>query len=256
MARYPFCRAIRKHGDRIIVTTLVVGNEQYCLDLEYKLRPSEGIGWNIAVGGLAPMLGRKHSDETRKKIIATNTGRRMSEAQKDKLRGILRTPEWLANAAKAREQSTYIPSLETRRRMAESQRGRKLSAETKNKIRRKAIGHKRNVGRPVSERAKELIREKATGRRHTEATKLKLSRERAGIPVSPETLEKMRRTKRTMLTCPHCHKTGMAGGMKKHHMDHCKFKDQTQCPANPNRNTNSWKPPPIPQADTEASPKK
>jgi hypothetical protein len=244
MARYPFCRAIKKHGDRLIISTLVIGDEPYCLDVEHKLRPAQNIGWNVAVGGLAPMLGRKHTDRTRRKLASINAGRRMSDAQKEKLRAVARTPEWLANMARARRNSIHTPSPETRQRMATAQRGRKLSVVTKEKIRQKALGHKRNIGRPVSERARELIREKATGRRHAEATKLKLSRDRIGIPVSSETLQKMRQAKQSVLTCPHCHKTGKAGGMKRHHMDHCKFKDETQCPANPPHSTDLLMPPP------------
>ncbi|WP_143393252.1 NUMOD3 domain-containing DNA-binding protein [Fimbriiglobus ruber] len=253
---YPLYRALRKHGEKIIVSTLLVGSSEYCLEIEAQLRDKPNTGWNLAVGGGATMLGCTHSADTRNKISRRITGRKLSESHKAKMRAIGRTPEWLASLAKARQRSPSVPSAETRRKMAASQRGRKLAAETKEKIRQKALGHKRNVGRPVSERARELIRQKATGRRHTEATKLKLSRDRIGISVSPETLQKMRQAKRAPLTCPHCQKTGKAGGMKRHHMDHCKFKDQAQCPVSQKLSTDSWKPPPTLPAATEVSPRK
>lgn len=109
--------------------------------------------------------------------------------------------------------------------MADSQRGRKLSEETKEKIRQKALGHKRNVGRPITERAKELIRQKALGRKHSEATKQKLRADRIGIPVPEHIREKMRKAKQALIECPHCHKIGMAGGMLSRHFDQCKLKE-------------------------------
>ncbi len=73
--------------------------------------------------------------------------------------------------------------------------------------------------------ATEMIRQKAVGRGHSEATKQKLRMDRIGIPVPGHVREKMRQAKRAMMECPRCHKTGMAGGMKKHHFDHCKLKE-------------------------------
>jgi len=50
--------AIRKHGDKLMVTVLCVGNNNYGLWLESVLRPQCGIGWNLAIGGEAPSDGR------------------------------------------------------------------------------------------------------------------------------------------------------------------------------------------------------
>jgi hypothetical protein len=82
---YTLHNAIRKHGDALVVTTLVEGSSEYCLDIEYRLRPYPNIGWNIACGGSAPMLGRKHSDATRTKIKAIFTPehiKKISDRQK------------------------------------------------------------------------------------------------------------------------------------------------------------------------------
>jgi hypothetical protein len=50
-----FANAIAKHGwDNLVKEILVVASEDYCYDLEAKIRSSESIGWNIAIGGHKP----------------------------------------------------------------------------------------------------------------------------------------------------------------------------------------------------------
>jgi hypothetical protein len=50
-----FANAIGKHGwDNLIKEILVVAPEDYCYDLESKIRATEGVGWNIAIGGHKP----------------------------------------------------------------------------------------------------------------------------------------------------------------------------------------------------------
>lgn len=75
--RYPhltFYKALAKYGDRVIVTTLLEGSDDYCLDIENKLRPRNKIGWNIKIGGDFGSLGVIPSDETRKKMSDTRIG--------------------------------------------------------------------------------------------------------------------------------------------------------------------------------------
>jgi hypothetical protein len=44
--------AIRKYGwDNLVKEVILVSNENYCLEIEKKLRPVPRIGWNIAIGG-------------------------------------------------------------------------------------------------------------------------------------------------------------------------------------------------------------
>jgi hypothetical protein len=59
---YPVYNALRKYGDRVVVTTLIEGSNEYCLDMERRLRPTPNMGWNIACGGGAPMLGLRHAE--------------------------------------------------------------------------------------------------------------------------------------------------------------------------------------------------
>lgn len=78
--------AIDKYGwDNLVKTKIVVADKEYCLDLERKLRPTDGVGWNCVAGGGHPPIrygsgfktgsipwnkGKKHSLETRAKLSA------------------------------------------------------------------------------------------------------------------------------------------------------------------------------------------
>ncbi len=45
-------KAIRKYGwDNLVKEIVLISNEDYCLEIERKLRPMPRIGWNIAIGG-------------------------------------------------------------------------------------------------------------------------------------------------------------------------------------------------------------
>lgn len=78
--------AIRKYGDNIVYDLILVGDLDYCTDLEKKLRPEFRIGWNLAVGGSKTMLGFKHSDETKRKISEYFKGRPLSDEHKEKVK--------------------------------------------------------------------------------------------------------------------------------------------------------------------------
>lgn len=51
--------AIEKHGwDNLVKEVLVVAPEDYCYDLEAKIRVEQNIGWNIAAGGCRPPVSK------------------------------------------------------------------------------------------------------------------------------------------------------------------------------------------------------
>jgi predicted GIY-YIG superfamily endonuclease len=109
--------AIQKYGwDNLVKTQILIADEDYCLDIETKLRPKDKIGWNIVKGGGHPPstpwnkgipadpehikkmnvirlsmphhnLGKKYSEEVKKRMGAPKLGR------PSKLRGIPRTAE-------------------------------------------------------------------------------------------------------------------------------------------------------------------
>lgn len=68
-------RAYSKYDD-IIERVLVIGSKEYCQEVESALRPSEGMGWNIAKGGGVPpnLSGKVMSPEQKAKIGKSNGG--------------------------------------------------------------------------------------------------------------------------------------------------------------------------------------
>jgi len=47
--------AIQKYGwDNLIKQQILIGEKQYCLDIEKKLHPEDAIGWNLVAGGGIP----------------------------------------------------------------------------------------------------------------------------------------------------------------------------------------------------------
>ncbi len=59
-----FANAITKHGwDNLVKEVLVVAPEDYCYDLESKIRAAEGIGWNIAMGGHKPPVTKPRGSD-------------------------------------------------------------------------------------------------------------------------------------------------------------------------------------------------
>jgi len=101
-------RAIVKYGKNgLIAETIVICDIGYAADLESKLRPKDGIGWNIVKGGGLPpinkragkkmpegfgetiskaLLGRKDSEQTKRNKSLAQMGRKHSEESKNKMR--------------------------------------------------------------------------------------------------------------------------------------------------------------------------
>jgi hypothetical protein len=96
--------AIRKHGDDIIVQTVVEGSSEYCYFIENKLRPVPYGGWNTRIGGQQPkntgvplpyetrqklskaLMGRKFSEETLKRMSEGRIGMKFSESHCESMR--------------------------------------------------------------------------------------------------------------------------------------------------------------------------
>ncbi len=97
-------RAIRKYGwDSLIKEIILIADEKYCLEIEKKLRPTERMAWNIAMGGaeivglnlkgtkqseqhlinrkksligrVSGFAGKKHSAEAKEKCRTMNLGK-------------------------------------------------------------------------------------------------------------------------------------------------------------------------------------
>lgn len=173
-SEYPVHAAMRKYVDDIVVQTLLEGSIEYCQEIEKKLRPRAGIGYNCAIGGAATTLGAVYSAEVRAKIADSARGRKHSAEAKRKM----------SEAQKARPPA----SDETRRKLSEALKGNTLSEETKQKISAAHIGRvhtfsdehcarlsEAGKGRVQSEETKQKIREKATGRVKSQEAKDKQS---------------------------------------------------------------------------------
>jgi group I intron endonuclease len=115
-----FANAIAKHGwDNLIKEILVIAPEDYCYDLESKIRSSEDIGWNIAIGGhkppvskyrgsdyVSPLKGKKRETPWMFGRIPANKGKTASDEAKAKMsaagKGKKNTPEHLAKRMESR----------------------------------------------------------------------------------------------------------------------------------------------------------
>jgi len=99
--------AISKYGwDNLIKTVLVIAEEEYCYELEAKLRPSELIGWNIVSGGNRPPIAKPRG-----------------ENYVSPLKGIPRPTPWMIGRIPSNK---GVPaSEEMRKKLSEATKGRK-----------------------------------------------------------------------------------------------------------------------------------
>jgi hypothetical protein len=112
--------AISKYGwNNLIKTVFVVADEDYCYDLERKLRPEDSIGWNLVTGGgkppiskfrgenyVSPLKGKTRETPWMVGRIPSNKGVPASEELRKKLseagKGKKNTPEHLAKRMESR----------------------------------------------------------------------------------------------------------------------------------------------------------
>jgi group I intron endonuclease len=107
-------KAIRKYGwENLVKEVILISNENYCLEIEKKLRTKERIGWNIAIGGgeisganlkgvkqseqhlanrkkaligrVSGMKGKFHSEEAKNKSRQANIGKVLTNKTKKKI---------------------------------------------------------------------------------------------------------------------------------------------------------------------------
>jgi len=103
--------AVNKYGwDNLIKQIVLVADEEYCYDIEGKLRPFESIGWNINVGGTKPPISKFRGDD----YIST-------------LKGISRPTPWLVG--KPPGTAGKPVSDETRAKLSMAKKGRKQTPE-------------------------------------------------------------------------------------------------------------------------------
>ena len=141
-----FWRAIQKYGwnniEHIIIATNLSKDLAYKLEImlisEYKSNNPK-YGYNSSIGGEASPLGSRHklSEETRAKMSQAKLGEKHpfygqshSVETKEKIRNSM-----LGNT----NAKGSIRSLETRKKISEASKGRKISDATREKLRQRAI---------------------------------------------------------------------------------------------------------------------
>jgi group I intron endonuclease len=77
--------AINKYGwDNLVKEKVLIGKEDYCLEIEAKLRPADKIGWNLVKGGNKPPINRWNLGK-KGLTVAWNKGKAWNEEVKAKL---------------------------------------------------------------------------------------------------------------------------------------------------------------------------
>ena len=142
--------AINKYGwDNLVKEKVLIGKEDYCLEIEAKLRPADKIGWNLVKGGNKPpvnrwnagtkglmtswLKGKSLPEEIKQKVSVgvkklwqdPEYRQRMSDVHKGKpspMAGKKHSPETIEKIRLAKIGKK--PSIETRKKMSESQQKR------------------------------------------------------------------------------------------------------------------------------------
>lgn len=133
----PIYRAFVKYGvDQLIMSVVLVGSEDYVKDMECKFRPTERIGWNLAVGGQDTGRGRTHSEEEIAKRLKSREGYRHSEDTKVKISQASKGRAKSEGHKEAIRQTRLgsSSSEETRRKISLSNMGKVMSESFKNKM--------------------------------------------------------------------------------------------------------------------------
>lgn len=159
----------------------------------------------------------KHTEESKKKMSKSKTGRKASPETKKKMSESAKnkTPEM-----KRRISESLIGrpvSDETKAKMSKAKLGKRLSDETKAKI------SKTKLGKPRTEKQNEILKIIQS----SEEYKTKMSKSKTGQLHSDETRAKIslsqKNRKIEIKTCPHCHKCGRASNMTRYHFKNCKL---------------------------------
>jgi len=172
--------AIRKYGEKSFsITTVATCVSPLLNDLEeyfikfYGTFAETGHGYNMTQGGKATS-GWHPSEETRKKISASNKGRKNSPEAITK-----------AKATKA-SKPPFVYSEELREKMSAASKGKKKPRKNK----KPPVEKRPKFGFTHSEETRKKLSESNRGKRRSEETKRKLSEAHKGKLQSPETIAK------------------------------------------------------------------
>lgn len=119
-------KAFKKYGEQKIKRTILfTGTKKAAYSLEKILRPTETIGWNLAIGGGYPpdCTGRVHSQKTKDKISKSNKGKNLG--QKSIFKGVTNRYTTEQKAAIGRASKGRKPTKKTKQKMCEALLGAK-----------------------------------------------------------------------------------------------------------------------------------
>jgi predicted GIY-YIG superfamily endonuclease len=183
-----FANAVELYGwDFLVKKQILIAEENYCLDIEQKLRSTKNVGWNIAVGGGKPPVNRWNkglsmSEETRQKVSQKKLGSIPWNKYKE---GML--PSSWNKGLKTPDNVCKKQSLAKLGRPSH----RKGTKHTPESIAKMKANRPRTV---LSEAGRQAIINANTGRKHE------------------------------LTTCPYCGKIGGITAMPRWHFENCKEK--------------------------------
>ena len=128
-------RAFEKYKEQIIQDIVIIGEENYCYEIETKLRPQKQIGWNIAEGGNKPPSNWGHT---------FNTGRKWPPETVEKRRQTM--IKTLAEKFPIEERRNY-----NRSKAGSEEHKQKLSQKSKDIHANRTEEQKQVIGKKISE---------------------------------------------------------------------------------------------------------
>jgi hypothetical protein len=197
-------RAIAKYSwDNLVKEVIVIADELYCLAVEFKLRSTDKIGWNITAGGGMPpsSLG--------KKFIRTEAHRAQMRISKA---GFKHTPEMQVrlnlNLTEGGKATRFVKG------QVPHNKGVPMLPHVMAAIR------KSNIGRVRTQEERDNVSKRMLGHIVTQETRDKISIGNTGRkpPMAGKHFPKV--------ICPHCNTEGGLTGMKSWHFDNCRNKGE------------------------------
>ena len=202
-----FRNVINKYGwDNLVKEVVVIAEEDYCLDVETKLRPEKSIGWNIAIGGGKPPV--RYGNKDKIGLSSWNKGISWSDEIKQKM----------SEARKGIKLSPEIYKQQALNRSGEKNvwHGKKLSDEHKKKMSLAKLG---TVG---NRKGKKNSPEHIAKMKATKALNPRIWTEEQRKQTSEAHLGRIH----PRASCLNCRFEGGVTGMARWHFDKCRNKGE------------------------------
>lgn len=152
-----FGRAIKKYGwdsiKHVVVAQNITKEEAKKLEIELIAKydtTNPKHGYNRSIGGDIPVIfGQHHSEETKRKISGSNSGKEISSETRKKISDSVKQL-WQTGTYQEKQHNKVISDI-SKKRMSEAHKGKTLSEEHKEKIR---LG---NLGKHQSNETKQML---------------------------------------------------------------------------------------------------